>query len=176
MVRTYLLNIRVQSVLRWNPSCPIWSTHTQDEMPVGSINPAYSLHSKRLDSKLFHFLSVIHKKGMESSGVGYIAIAATASRAFILTQDFEVTERRSMWRRPKTSHQGYLQQGGQKNCLSALSRWLTVFQRDYQLGIACKYWLDEQLFPGREAVGRCDSQSENQAFCRHQCFSGRGQS
>lgn len=61
-------------------------------MPVGSINPAYSLYSKRLDSKLFHFLSVIHKKGMESSGVGYIAIAATASRAFTLTQDFEVTE------------------------------------------------------------------------------------
>ena len=35
---------------------------------------------------------MIHKKGMESSGVGYIAIAATASRAFTLTQDFEVTE------------------------------------------------------------------------------------
>ena len=65
---------------------------TQDEMPVGSINPAYSLHSGRLDSKLFHLLSVIHKKGMEPSGAGYIAIAATASRAITLTQDFEVTK------------------------------------------------------------------------------------
>lgn len=61
-------------------------------MPVGSINPAYSLHSGRLDSKLFHLLSVIHKKGMEPSGAGYIAIAATASRAITLTQDFEVTK------------------------------------------------------------------------------------
>lgn len=60
-------------------------------MPVGSINPAYSLHSKRLDSKLFHGLSDSQK----GDGIFWDwlnRVAATASRAITLTQDFEVTK------------------------------------------------------------------------------------
>lgn len=117
---------------------------------------------KEVGLKLFHFLSMIHKKGIKSSGTGRITGLPWQPLEPPLSSSIKWQKLQDVqsWalRCPNTSNQGYLQQEGQKGCLSALLCWITVFQRDYQLGIALKYWKGKQWFLGKEAVGRCASE------------------